>query len=120
MKTQVTETSLNAYRTLENEGRQIDLVAQFLISETKAARAHSIQTIAAYFFKKGNYDLSQTSRVSPRLNTIKNEGYYFKGYHYEAVSRGVEKNPITGRGNEMWVLTIRQQPASNAVQLEMF
>jgi len=112
-----TQTSIQSYHSLENEGTQILKVAAFLEKETKAGRVHSIRTIAEHFMKSSNYGLSQISTVSARLNVIKENGIVFDGRKMELKLIEVKKNP-GGRKAEHYALVNEQK--KQAEQLLIF
>lgn len=118
MLTKVTQTSVDAYHSLENEGGQKLVIARFLISETKHARAHSIQTIAEYFKLHCNAALSETGRVSARLNSIKKDGIIYDGQKHILELVDTKKNLATGRQNEYYWLV--REKAQEAEQKTLF
>ena len=82
MKTQVTQTSIEAYHTVasKNSGNTRLEVAMFILSETKQGRPTCLADIHYHF--RNHPSLREKSTVSARLNEIKNGGIVIDGQEY--------------------------------------
>jgi len=118
VKTQVTDTSIQAYHTHPAKGEQALKVAEYCERETKAGKLVWISKIADHFALTGHKDLGQISTASARLHEIKEKGVVMNGrkYRLEFVKKDT---PPGGRCKvEMWALVL-DMPKENA-QLALF
>ena len=118
MKTNVTDTSIQAYHAHPVKSGQALEVALYCQHETKAGRPVWIGKIADHFALQGRKDLNQTGRVSARLNDIKERGAILNGLKYRLEMVRKERPPGGRTAVEMWALVL-DLPRENA-QLNLF
>lgn len=96
MKTQVTQTSIEAYHTVasKNSGNTRLEVARYILSETKQGRPTCLADINNHF--RNHPSLREKSTVSARLNEIKNGGIVIDGVEYRI--EFVESRPSKSTG----------------------
>ena len=92
MKTNVSQTSIAVYHNAETQSMmqtQLQQVAAYVVSETKAGRPCCITSIWEHFAKQSTKGLGQTGTVSRVCNDLKELGVVDVGgkeYRYEAVT----------------------------------
>ena len=118
MKTNVTDTSIQAYHAHPVKSGQALEVALYAESETKRGRLVWIGKIADHFALQGHRDLGQKSTASARLNDIKERGAIINGLKYRLEMVRKERPPGGRTAVEMWALVL-DLPRENA-QLNLF
>ena len=119
MNTKVQETSITAYHDPERQQRaecQRVKIAEFLIKETKAGRAHCIATVSEALCLTLPA-LVQKSTVSARMNEIKKSGYNFKVQAYEMKHVTKKAAGKHGREADHYFMVLKQDKTE---QLNLF
>lgn len=117
MKTQVTQTSIEAYHTVasKNSGKTRLEVAMFILSETKQGRPTCLADIHHHF--RNHPSLREKSTVSARLNEIKNGGIVIDGQEYRIEFVSSRPSLSTGVKAQHFCLVLAKQEPK---QLQMF
>lgn len=119
MKTDVQDTSITAYHDparQESAAHQRVKIAEFLIKETKAGRAHCIATVSEALCLSFP-SLAQKSTVSARMKELKETGYNFKGQPYEMKFVITKPSGEHGRKADHYFMVLKQPDAQ---QMSMF
>lgn len=109
MKTNVTTTSREAYHTLTGKTAQIEAVARYILSRTKAGQRTWDRMV---YRETGIFP----NIVSARRNDIEFSGVELDGVKYVLEYSGKSKCPFTGKKVNTYGLRI----AKAAPQLELF
>ncbi len=106
MKTNVTETSREAYHALQEEKKLslVQTIAAYILEQTRAGKPTCIADINHHF--RVHPSLFQKSTVSARLNELKQNGVTLKGRRYILQMVEVKKSTSTNVRAEHFCLIL--------------